>query len=105
MLAHCAARGENAGLAAASTITALTLRGMVPLIREVPHACMLCCRGSNADVAAAATITDLQAASKALQGKGGIDPFSGAMQVAGPFPVFLCPPRIAILLLSLHYCA
>ena len=39
------------------------------------------CRGNNADVAAAATITDLQAASKALQGKGGMDPFPAAMQV------------------------
>ena len=44
---------------------------------------LACCsaRGSNADVAAAATITDLQQASKALQGKGGMDPFPGAMQV------------------------
>ena len=40
-----------------------------------------CARGSNADVAAAATITDLQQASKALQGKGGLDPFPAAMQV------------------------
>ena len=42
---------------------------------------MVCARGSNADVAAAATITDLQQASKALQGKGGMDPFPAAMQV------------------------
>ena len=41
--------------------------------------------GSNADVAAAATITDLQQASKALQGKGGLDPFPAAMQVP-PLP-------------------
>ena len=32
-------------------------------------------------MAAAATITDLQQASKALQGKGGMDPFPAAMQV------------------------
>ena len=48
--------------------------------------------GSNADVAAAATITDLQQASKALQGKGGLDPFPAAMQVPalpciGPVPL------------------
>ena len=52
----------------------------------------VCARGSNADVAAAATITDLQQASKALQGKGGLDPFPAAMQVppvphVGPFPL------------------
>ena len=47
------------------------------------------CRGSNADVAAAATITDLQAASKALQGKGGMDPFPAAMQVPCASPTLL----------------
>ena len=45
----------------------------------------VCASGSNADVAAAATITDLQQASKALQGKGGLDPFPAAMQVP-PLP-------------------
>ncbi len=59
-------------------------------------------RGSNADVAAAATITDLQAASKALQGKGGMDPFPAAMQVPCAIPTIPTSVLAFLFLRSKH---